>query len=265
MQPILNIALRAARQSSEYIVQAIDRREPANGSLANDLQLIAHLEEVIYNALYDAMKRAHPTHFIAKPGETPKEGKDDVWIVHAIHSPHNLLRKLPETAFSITHWHKGKVQNALVINPITGEEFSASRGSGAALNGRRIRSTAARSIDSTLLLSNTLNQVSGASAPHAVQGLVNELSAQVERMYVGGCDTLDICRVAAGQADALLSLNVELSETTASLMIAREAGMLSGTLTGDLLKGGKSNLVAANPKLFKALVQRFAGWEAKAK
>ena len=262
MQPILNIALRAARQSSEYLVQAIDRREPATSSQSTDLKLLAHLDDVIYNALYDAMKRAHPTHFIHKSDEQPRELKDDAWEVQSIASPNQLLRKLPDTAFAFVHRHKGKTQNVVVVNPMTGEEFTASRGNGATLNSRRIRCTDQRALEGARIHTNLPNQLAQAHAPHVLQDLMGNLFQHGET-HVSGCDLIDLCRVAAGQADALLSLNVALDELDAAMLIARESGLLTGSIGGNILAKQKGSLIAANPKLFKNLVQRYGGWENK--
>ncbi len=262
MQPILNIALRAARQSSEYLAQAIDRREPATSNKSTDQKLLEHLEDVIYNALYDAMKKAHPTHFIHKSGEPPREEKEDAWEVSTIISPDQLLRKLPDTVFSFVHRHKGKAQNVLVVNPITGEEFTASRGNGATLNNRRIRCSDQRALEDARISSNLINQHDKVNAPHALLDLMNSISQHAETR-VSGCDLLDLCRVSAGQSDAMLSLNVNINELEAGMVIARESGLLTGTLAGGMPSKQKGSLVAANPKLFKNLVQRFGGWETK--
>ena len=80
---------------------------------------------------------------------------------------------------------------------------------------------------------------------------------------VSGCDLIDVCRVAAGQADAVVSMNVSIEELDAALLIARESGVLTGNIGGGILAKQKGSLIAANPKLFKNLVQRFGGWEAK--
>ena len=51
----------------------------------------------------------------------------------------NFLRGIPHYAISIACLHRGKVEHAVVYDPVRREEFIASRGRGAQLNGHRIR------------------------------------------------------------------------------------------------------------------------------
>jgi len=267
MQPILNIALRASRQTCEYINQSIDKNDPAQSDAHAHEKLLNHLEDTLFQNFFDCLKKANPTHFIVAPGETLSDVKDDSWHVNNIHNPSHLLRKLPSSAISLLHKHNGKAQNTLLVNPFSNDEYTASRGSGAALNGRRIRCTSTKSLGDAIVATNVLNQYAYHAEGHIVSDFMSELSANVNQVLIGNCNALDIAMVASGQIDAAVLTKVSAQEVEAALLLCQEAGVLCGTFSGGLF-GAKSSsneekLIVANPKLFKALVQRLNGYQTK--
>jgi len=263
MQPILNIAIRASRQASEYINQTLDKNDPTQSDANANEKLLSHLEESLFQTFFDSLKKANPTHFIVAPGETLSEVKEDSWHIYGIHNPAHLLRKLPSSAFSIVHKKNGKPQNALLINPFTGDEFTASRGSGAALNGRRIRCSPVKRLNESIITTNILNQLSTHAESHVISDLITELSTNADQVLLSSCDALDLAMVASGQIEAAVLSKINKNELDAALLFCQEAGALTGTFNGGMFKDNEDKIIVANPKLFKALVQRLNSYQDK--
>ncbi len=263
MQPILNIAIRASRQASEYINQAIDKNDPTQSDANANSKLLSHLEESLFQTFFDSLKKANPTHYIVEPGETLSEVKEDSWHIYGIHNPAHLLRKLPSSAFSIVHKKNGKAQNSLLVNPFTGDEFTASRGSGAALNGRRIRCSPVKRLNESIITTNALSQLSNHAESHVISDFITELSTNANQVLLSACDALDISMVAAGQIEAAVLTKVNKNELDAALLLCQEAGVLSGTFDGGMFSETGDKIIVANPKLFKALVQRLNSYQSK--
>ena len=263
MQPILNIALRASRQACEYITQTIDKNDPKPSESYANAKLLSHLEESLHQNFYDALKKANPTHFIIGLGETLEKAKDDSWQINNIHNPEHLLRKLPSCAFSLLHKHQGKPQNTLLVSPFSNLEFTATRGSGATLNGRRIRCSSTKSLDEAVIATNALKQFTEIQERHVLADFTAELSSQVKQVLASYCDALDIAMVASGQIDAAILTNVNYHEIESALLLCQEAGVLTGTFNGTPFSSKENKLIVANPKLFKGLVQRFNGFQTR--
>ena len=153
--------------------------------------------------------------------------------------------------------HQGKSQNTLLVSPFSDLEFTATRGSGAALNGRRIRCSATKSLDQAVVATNALKQFTEAQERHVLADFTTELSSQVNQVLVGYCDALDIAMVASGQIDAAILTNVNYQEIESALLLCQEAGVLTGTFNGMPFSSKENKIIVANPKLFKGLVQRF--------
>tara|TARA_R110001592_G_scaffold248308_1_gene510559 strand:+ start:20020 stop:20814 length:795 start_codon:yes stop_codon:yes gene_type:complete len=261
MQPILNIALRASRQASEYIIQTIDKNDPKPCETYANAKLLSHIEDSLHQNFYDALKKANPTHFIVGLGEALDKTKDDSWHINHIHNPDHLLRKLPSCAYSILHKHHGKAQNTLLVSPFSNLEFTGTRGSGAALNGRRIRCSSTKDLDQAVVATNILKQFSTSNTKHLIADFANELSSQVQQVLSGYCDALDIAMVASGQIDAAILTNVNHQEIESALLLCQEAGVLTGTFNGMPFTTKEDKIIVANPKLFKGFVQRLNGFQ----
>ncbi len=261
MQPILNIAIRVSRQVSEYFLQTIDKNDPKPSDSYANAKLLSHLEETLHQNFYDALKKANPAHFIVGLGETIDKIKDDSWHINHIHNPEHLLRKLPSCAFSVLHKHQGKAQNTLLVSPFGNLEFSATRGSGAALNGRRIRCSSTKNIDQAVIATNVLKHFASSNAKHTLADFTSELASQVQQVIAGYCDALDIAMVASGQIDAAILTNVNHQEIESALLLCQEAGVLTGTFSGMPFSAKEDKIIVANPKLFKSLVQRLNGFQ----
>ena len=262
MTPILNIALRAVRQANDYIIQSIDKRDPASADAQHDQKLVTHLETTVFQVLLDHLKRGYPNHYVCEPGETLSKEKEDSWHLSGFDNPELFTRRLHGCSYSIVHKHAGKVQNSIIFNVFNGDEYTATRGSGAALNNRRIRCTTARSLNESLIATNICNTLDNNSP--AMKDLNFELCSNANQVLVSGNPVLDLAMVAAGQADVAVLIGTQGRDLEAAQLLCQESGALIGTLGGGIVSTTTTNnIVAANPKLYKALVQRLGGYQSK--
>lgn len=268
MTPIVKLALRALHQCNDYIEQTVSKREigpiDLSSSQTQDSKIIAHLESVIFQNLFDSLKKGYPKHYLAEPGEVIPEDKEDAWQVLGINNPDSFLNKGMTSTYSLAHFAKGKVKQALLINPFSREEFVAVKGSGATLNDRRIRVGSVKSLSDARVTSNILSQLSQQDSSNSAMTFLSDLINETKDISSSNNPSLDIAHVAAGQKDLSVLINQEVSDLSAALVMSQESGALVGTLNGEPLKSkGKQNIVVANPKLYKLFVQRFAGYAKK--
>ena len=141
MEPMVNIALRAARKAGNLIVRASDDlsrlRFEAKGKadFVTEVDLAAE-RELIYN-----LQSTYPDHaFICEEsGRTGPDDAEHVWVIDPLDGTSNFMRGIPHYAISMACIKGGKLEHAVIVDPAKQEEFTASRGRGAQLNGRRIR------------------------------------------------------------------------------------------------------------------------------
>ncbi len=257
MEPMINIALRAARKAGENIVRAsddLDRIEIKAKGINNFVTEvdIAAEQEIIYH-----LRKAYPDHAILaeESGLTGPEDAEFRWIIDPLDGTTNFIRGIPHYAVSIACVYRGKLEHAVVVDPVRHEEFTASRGRGARLNGRRIRVSSLNSLEGALL---------GTGIPfreHCDDRLepycksVESLAGQCAGIRRAGAASLDLAYVAAGRLDAFWEIGLAPWDIAAGALLVREAGgLIAGTdASENYLDSG--NIVCGNPKAFKAVLQ----------
>ena len=97
-------------------------------------------------------------------GDTKKN--DYEWLIAPLDGTKNFTRQIPHFSISIACAYKGKLIHGVIVDPMRQEEFVASKGSGATLNGKRIRVSASTelkdgSVAGPLLYSSRREQLEG--------------------------------------------------------------------------------------------------------
>lgn len=257
MEPMVNIALRAARKAGESIVRAsdsLDRIDVMNKDV-NDFVSevdIAAEKEIVYQ-----LQKAYPKHAILSE-ETGLTGDEDAeyrWVVDPLDGTTNFVRDVPHYAVSIACLYRGKMEHAVVVDPVRREEFTASRGRGAQLNGRRLRVSKRNSLDGALLGTGIPFKNHCDDKLEAYAKSLELLAGQCAGIRRAGAASLDLAYVAAGRFDAFWEIGLEAWDIAAGALLVKEAGGLVADVDAseNFLESG--NIVAGNPKCFKAVLQ----------
>lgn len=257
MEPMINIALRAARKAGENIVRAsddLDRIEVvAKGvnDFVSEVDIAAE-KEIVYQ-----LQKAYPEHAILGE-ETGLTGSEDAafrWVIDPLDGTTNFARGIPHYAVSIACLHKGKLEHAVIVDPVRREEFTASRGRGAALNGRRIRVSKRTSLNGALLGTGIPFKGHCDDRLEAYAKSLEILAGQCAGIRRAGAASLDLAYVAAGRLDGFWEIGLEQWDIAAGALLVREAGGLVADMDASDNYLASGNIVCGNPKCFKAVLQ----------
>jgi myo-inositol-1(or 4)-monophosphatase len=256
MQPLLNIAVRAARRAGDIIVRSLPKLDSLDVSTKGRHDYVSDVDRAAEDDIIATIRRLHPDHaFLAE--ESGKSGTGDVvWIVDPLDGTTNFLHGFPTFAVSIACQIKGRLEHAVVFDPMRQEMFTASRGDGAQLEGRRIRVSAQRTLEGSLVATGFpyRSNVSYIDSYLAMLKVVMQGTAGIRRP---GAAALDLAYVAAGRVDAFWEIGLNAWDTAAGTLLITEAGGRVGTLSGgDYTQGG--NILAGTPKVYTALIETFA-------
>lgn len=257
MQPMLNIALRAARKAGELIVQSMDRidlihiEEKSRNDFVTEIDRASE-REIIYH-----LRKAYPEHSIRGEESGVNQGSDNdyEWVIDPLDGTTNFLHGIPHFAISIACKYRGRVQHAVVYDPVKQEEFSASHGGGAALNGKRIRVSGRKNMEGALM--GTGIPFSGFALNHIDPYLncLKEIAGQTAGIRRPGAAALDLAYVACGRFDGFWEMNLQEWDIAAGSLLVREAGGMVSDFKGDNNYLSSGHIVCATPKVFKPLVQ----------
>ena len=136
-----------------------------------------------------------------------------------------------------------------VYDPMRQELYTASRGDGAQLDGRRIRVSKQVSLEGALV---------GTGFPYrenvthidAYMTMLKTVMQQAAGIRRPGAAALDLAYVAAGRIDAFWEIGLHAWDTAAGTLLITESGGRVGTLTGgEYIQGG--NIIAGTPRSTK--------------
>ena len=257
MHAILNIASRAAREASELIVQAAARPDRLKIFEKGKNDFVTDIDQAVEQTLIQHIRRAYPSHgfMCEESGYDEGEDKDTVWYIDPIDGTRNFILGFPHFCISMACVQKGQIQHALVVDPVRGEQFSASRGAGAQFNGTRMRVGARTTLDSaTLSLS-----CAGLKNYEEMLSLQRRLQGRIASLRFTGSAALDLAYVAAGRLDGGWVSGIQKWDVAAGILLLREAGGLISDDSGNPDCLESSTLVFSNARLFKPLLQAAAG------
>ena len=256
MQPLLNIAVRAARRAGDIIVRAIPRLEAVEVQTKGRNDFVTEIDKAAENDIIETVRRLHPDHaFLAE--ESGASGDSEVvWIVDPLDGTTNFMHGFPTFAVSIGVQVRGRMEHAVVFDPMRQELFTASRGDGAQLEGRRIRVSKQATLEGSLIATGFPFR---ADSPW-----IDEYLAQLKVVMTRaaglrrpGAAALDLAYVAAGRVDGFWEMGLKPWDTAAGTLLITEAGGRIGTLTGEDYKQG-GHIIAGTPKVYAALVAALA-------
>ena len=254
--PLLNIAVRAAREAGNVIARNIDRFDAFTVSEKATNDFVTDVDRVAERRIIDTIRRSHPDHaFLAE--ESGAHGRSDFeWIVDPLDGTANFIHGFPHVAVSIGVRHRGRLEHGVVFDPLRQELFTTSRGSGARLNERRIRVATKSSLKGALLGGGFVTrEIDGLESHLAALKALMSSSAQVRR---SGSAALDLAYVAAGRLDGFWELGLAPWDLAAGVLLVQEAGGIVTEPGGgdDYLRSG--DVAAANPKMLRAMLARIS-------
>jgi myo-inositol-1(or 4)-monophosphatase len=256
VQPLLNIAVRAARRAGEVIIRSLNRLESLTVASKGRNDFVTEVDHAAEHEIISIIRRHYPQHaFLAEESGASGES-DTVWIIDPLDGTTNFMHGFPVFAVSIACQIKGRLEHAVVYDPMRGELFTASRGAGAHLENHRLRVSKARTLEGALVATGFPNR---ADSPHidayfAMLKAVTQHAAGVRRP---GAAALDLAYVAAGRVDAFWEFGLSPWDTAAGTLLIQEAGGRIGTLSGGEYRQ-QGHIVAGTPKVYAALLELLA-------
>jgi myo-inositol-1(or 4)-monophosphatase len=252
MQPLLNIAVRAARRAGDIIVRAMPRLESIEIHTKGRNDYVTEVDRAAEADIIETIRRLHPDHaFLGE--ESGQTGTGDVvWIIDPLDGTTNFMHGFPTFAVSIGCQIKGRMEHAVVFDVMRQELFTASRGDGAQLDGRKIRVSKQTTLEGSLIATGFPYRVDSPWLDEYL-AMLKTVMTKAAGLRRPGAAAIDLAYVAAGRVDGFWEMGLKPWDTAAGTLLITEAGGRVGTLTGEEYKQG-GHIVGGTPKVFTALV-----------
>ncbi len=228
---MIRVMEKAARKAGQRLRRDFGEVEHLQVSRKGPADFVSKADQASERTIWDELRAARPDWgFELEEGGTIEgnPGKPR-WVVDPLDGTSNFLHGIPHFAISIaaqeprldgSGW--GDVIAGLVYQPITDESFWAEKNRGAWLQDRRLRVSARRHLDESLIATGIPFNGRGDSDEWSrIYGAIGPEVAGIRRF---GSAALDLAWVAAGRYEGFWESGLSPWDTAAGCLLVREAG-----------------------------------------
>lgn len=231
----------------EEEITVFDKEGHANFVTKCDKDVQSYLISNLRNLLPQA-------NFLAEEDGIQQElGDGYCFIIDPIDGTTNFIFDCHHSCISVGLALKGRMQFGCVYNPYTQEMYTAVKGEGASLNGRRIHSSEQGLADNLTAFgcARYNSDETDRIFDYAKKLYLNSLGIRQ-----GGSAALGICRVAAGSLGVYIEMLLYPWDYAAASLILMEAGGFISTIEGSLITLDKPcSVLAAGRNCWKETVK----------
>ena len=258
MASFLETAIEIGRDAGALIAQAVERRAGRDRSfeLKGEHDLVTETDRASERLVVERLHRAFPTHsIVAEEGSRQAGASEYCWYVDPLDGTTNFAHGFPVFNVSIGLERAGELIAGVIVDPTRNELFSAERGSGAWLNGRRIQVSQASRLEDSL---------AGTGFPSRKRHRnVNvhffyQLAMVSHGVRRAGAAALDLAYVACGRLDLFWEFTLNPWDVAAGVLLVREAGGTVTDMHGAPLDLRGPHILADNGVVHQETVQLFA-------
>jgi myo-inositol-1(or 4)-monophosphatase len=228
MSELLDLARTIALEAGELAARRRSEGVAVAATKSTIVDVVTEADREVEALILGRIQDARPTDgVLGEEGASVQGSSGLTWVVDPIDGTVNYLYGLPHYAVSIAlvegepdplTW---TAQAGVVLNPATGEIFTAEAGGGAFCGDRRIHVGEPVELDVALIATG----FAYAADTRAFQGdVIARLLPQVRDIRRQGTASLDLCFVADGRYDAYFERTLSPWDHAAGALIAREAG-----------------------------------------
>ena len=246
----LEIAVAAARAAGGHARDQRHRRGEAHQLLAHDVKLALDVEcQGIAEKILRARAPGHAILGEESVGAAETADADTpLWIVDPIDGTVNFSHGLPFWCCSIGVRLGTRTLAGAVYAPDMDELYTATADGPALCNGAPLHVSSVAAVSEALIMTGLDKQVDPRLPPFEI---FRAISVQAQKARIVGTAALDLCRVAAGQADAYFESGIYVWDIAAAALIVERAGGRT-ELLGEL-GHGRLRFLASNGLIHEAV------------
>lgn len=254
----MGAAFRAAMLAGDFICRNLGSISKEDIDIKEASDFVTHVDRASEQIIIKIIRGKFPDHhFLAEESLKEPGGGHYRWIIDPLDGTTNYIHGYPVFSLSIALQLKDEIILGVVFDPVRNEVFTAEKGKGSYLNGKRISVSAVGDMTNSLVAT---------GFPFRKRDLIDDylklfknIFNRVSDIRRAGSAALDLANVAAGRCDGFFEIALSPWDIAAGGLLIREAG---GTVTdfgggSDYITTG--NIVAASPSIHAEMLKEVRG------
>lgn len=252
MQKFLKTTIiEAGEMAEEYFHAGVEHKFKAHlGDLVTDADL------AVSNFLVEKIHAKYPDHHIhtEEEGDDINPGAQYEWVIDPIDGTRNFAMGITFWCVMIAVLKDGELYLSAIYNPLADELFFAQKGKGAFLNDKQIKVNNIDSLEDGFGLC-----IRGTYTTHEKEykDVISKILRDTTAWMHGFGTMLSACHIANGGIDFMVCNSGFDHDYLPVALICREAGALVTDSDSNDWQRGRRDIIIANPKLHKKLLNLF--------
>lgn len=252
--PFFQVAVRAARAGGAVLMSGFGRLRPGQIRKKGKYDWVTEMDHRSEEAILRVIRRAFPGHSVQAEESLPGRAAGRFqWLIDPLDGTVNYLHSFPMFAVSVALAVDGRLEVGAVYDPVRRELFTARRGRGAFLNGRRIRISGHSKFEGALLAT---------GFPFRAQRLLDLYLRSFRKIFLrtgnirrAGSAAMDLAYAACGRMDGFWEMALAPWDMAAGALLIQEAGGRVSDFFGEGRFLERGHIAAAAPRLQRELVK----------
>jgi myo-inositol-1(or 4)-monophosphatase len=243
-----------ARQGGRLLMEYFSRR--IGFEYKGDVDLVTEADRASEKLIVSQLRQNWPDYdLVGEEGSRDERGSEYRWYVDPLDGTTNFAHGYPVFCVSIGLEKAGELIVGVLYDPTRDEMFAAEKDAGATLNGKPIHVSKTEQLCEAIL---------GTGFPshkrHKNPNIhfYHQLTLRSHGVRRAGSAALDLANVAAGRYDGFWEFNLNPWDTTAGVVLVREAGGIVTRFDGTPFRSDSHETLASNGLLHAELMRNFA-------
>jgi len=249
---MLEIAIEAAKKAGKILKENLGKSIEIG--FKGEINLVTDIDINSEKTIVQIIRNKHPDHqILTEEGEGQKGTPSHKWIIDPLDGTTNYAHGYPCFCVSIAFEKNGDVLFGVIYDPVLDELFTAEKGGGACLNGRKIRVSSTDKLIHSMLATGFPYDLRESQNNNLIHFNNFTMSAQAIRR--AGSAALDLCYVAMGRFDGFWEPKLSPWDVAAGSLIVREAGGMVSDFKGGVFDSYSKEILASNGRIHYEMVE----------
>ncbi|MFH1895121.1 MAG: inositol monophosphatase family protein [archaeon] len=251
----LETAILAAKKAGKAILSRKGEfSDLSKVSYKGPRDIVTEADFLAEKIIKDTILKSFPSHEILAE-ETPRgyELADFLWVIDPLDGTVNFAHDYPHYCVSIALKKQAETIAGVIFDPVLKELFTAEKGKGAFLNGKKI--FVSKNSELIKILLNTGFSYNRGEKMEFTLNAVRRMLYKIKDIRRSGSAALDLAYVAAGRIDSYLEYHLKPWDLCAGALLVEEAGGKVSDPDGSALKPLPIDCFASNGLVHEELLK----------
>ena len=244
--------IKTIKDAGEIILTAHEQEDSVTAKEGKK-NFVTKYDVAVQEYLFKELAKIVPeAEFVGEEGESDSDSKALRFVIDPIDGTTNFMQDYRCSCISVAICEGDEPIVGFVYNPYTSELFSAEKGKGAYLNGKKISVSDRPLSDGLALFGTSPYHPENTDATFALMRKVFDFCRDLRR---SGSAAYDICTVACGRCEVFFEKELQPWDVAAGTLILKEAGGLALNFEGNDIRFSRpEDVIFANPKAYEEFV-----------